>query len=55
METNLIQTNKYQTPLTSELLSSLPDEIVELPKGVNSLYITEDNDTQLKRAIEILK
>mgnify|MGYP003522423104 FL=1 len=29
MENSLIQMNKYQTQLTSELLSSLPDEVVE--------------------------
>lgn len=32
-----------------------PNEVVELPEGVNPLYVTEENDTQLKRAIEILK
>ena len=29
MENVIVHTNKYQTPLTSELLTSLPDEIVE--------------------------
>ena len=29
MESMDIRMNKYQTPLTEELLSSLPDEIVE--------------------------
>lgn len=45
METNLIQTNKYQTPLTSELLSSLPDEIVE------QLYDCINNVPLIKKLI----
>ena len=32
-----------------------PNEVVELPEGVNPLYVTEENDTQLQKAIEILK
>ena len=33
-----------------------PNEVVKLPESVESSYlVTEENDTQLKKAIEILK
>ena len=52
-----VTTHEYFTSNRNKIhgVGIVPDEIVELPEGVNPLYVTEDNDTQLKRAIEILK
>lgn len=48
---------EYFTPSRNKIngVGIKPDEVVELPEGVNPLYVTEENDTQLKKAIEILK
>ena len=52
-----VTTHEYFTPNRNKIngVGIVPDEIVELPEGVNPLYITENNDTQLQKAIEILK
>ena len=53
-----ITTEKYLTPNKSEInkIGIEPDEVVELPKEVKSLLdIEEKNDTQLQKAIEMLK
>lgn len=52
-----VTTHEYYTPNRNKIngIGIVPDEVVELPQGVNSLYVTEDNDTQLQKAIEILK
>ena len=52
-----VTVQEYYTPNRNKIngIGIVPNEIVELPKGVNPLYVTEENDTQLKRAIEILK
>jgi len=52
-----VTTHEYYTSNKNKIhgVGIEPDEVVELPKGVNPLYVTEENDTQLKRAIEILK
>lgn len=53
-----VTVQEYFTPNKNKIhgVGIQPDEIVELPETVISpLYVTEDQDTQLKRAIEILK
>lgn len=52
-----VTTHEYYTPNRNKIngIGIEPDEVVELPDGVNPLYVTEDNDTQLQKAIEILK
>ena len=52
-----VTTHEYYTPNRNKIngIGIEPDEVVELPEGVNPLYVTEDNDTQLQKAIEILK
>ena len=53
-----ITTAEYYTPNgeTIHKTGITPDELVELPKEVKSIYaVPEKNDTQLKKAIEILK
>lgn len=52
-----VTTHEYYTPNRNKIngIGIVPDEVVELPQGVNSLYVTEDNDTQLQKAIERLK
>jgi len=52
-----ITTNEYYTPNRNKINKEglIPDEIVELPEEFkNSLNIDENQDTQLKKAIEIL-
>ena len=52
-----VTTHEYYTPNRNKIngVGIEPDEIVKLPEGVNPLYVTEENDTQLQKAIEILK
>ena len=53
-----VTVQEYFTPNKNKIhgVGIQPDEIVELPETVISpLYVTEDQDTKLKRAIEILK
>lgn len=53
-----ITTEEYQTPNHNKInkIGIEPDEVVELPDTVeNELDIPEDQDTQLQKAIEILK
>ena len=52
-----VTTHEYYTPNRNKIngVGIKPNELVELPKTVNSLYVTEENDTQLQKAIEILK
>ena len=53
-----ITTEEYQTPNHNKInkIGIEPDETVELPEDVESvLNIPEEKDTQLKKAIEILK
>ena len=53
-----ITTEEYQTPNRNKIheVGIEPDEIVELPETVtNVLEILEDQDTQLQKAIELLK
>ncbi len=53
-----VTTQKYLTPKKSEINEKgiEPDEVVELPETVeNVLSVEEKDDTQLQRAIEILK
>ena len=53
-----ITTEKYLTPNRTEInkVGIEPDEKVELPESVkNKLLIPADEDTQLKKAIEMLK
>ena len=53
-----ITTNEYYTPNGSNIhkIGITPDEEVLLPKSNNNIYsVEEKDDTQLKRAIEILK
>ena len=53
-----ITTEKYLTPNKTEIhkIGIEPDEKVELPKEITSIRdLNKDNDTQLKKAIEMLK
>ena len=53
-----ITTNEYYTPNKSKIneVGIVPDEQVDLPEEYkNQLEIPQDKDTQLKKAIEILK
>ena len=53
-----ITTEKYLTPNKTEInkIGIEPDEKVELPDTVeNELLVEEKDDTQLQKAIEILK
>lgn len=52
-----LTTHEYYTPNRNKIngIGIEPNEIVELPEGVNAFTVTEENDTQLQRAIEILK
>lgn len=53
-----VTTEEYQTPNKNKIhkIGIEPDEKVELPEAVqNKLLVNEDEDTQLKKAIEILK
>ncbi len=52
-----VTVQEYYTPNRNKIngVGIEPDEVVELPKGVNIFYVTEEQDTQLQKAIEILK
>ena len=53
-----ITTEEYQTPNHNKInkIGIEPDETVELPEDIESvLNVPEEKDTQLKKAIEILK
>ena len=53
-----VTTHEYYTPNRNKIngVGIQPDEIVKLPETVeNILYVEENEDTQLKKAIEILK
>ena len=53
-----ITTEEYYTPkgTTIHKVGINPDEEVKLPDTVKSIYLVqEEEDTQLKKAIEILK
>ena len=53
-----ITTEEYLTPNRNKINGQgiVPDEVVELPKDVESIYrIDESKDTQLQKAIELLK
>lgn len=52
-----VTTNEYYTPKESKInkVGLEPDVTVELPEGVTLLDLDEKNDTQLKKAIELLK
>lgn len=53
-----ITTEEYQTPNRNKInkIGIEPDEVVELPESVNCiLNVKEEEDTQLQKAIEILK
>ena len=53
-----VTTHEYYTPNRNKIngVGIQPDEIVKLPGTVeNILYVEENEDTQLQKAIEILK
>ena len=52
-----VTTHEYYTPNRNKIngVGIEPDEVVELPVGVNPMYITEANDTQLQKAIGVLQ
>ena len=53
-----ITTEEYYTPKGTQIhkVGITPDEVVELPETVETIYsVEEDQDTQLQKAIEILK
>lgn len=52
-----LTTNEYYTPNHNEINKKgiTPDEEVDLPEGENLYSITQEKDTQLQKAIEILK
>lgn len=52
-----LTTSEYHTPSDNKInkVGIEPDEVVELPKGVTALNLNEENDTQLKKAIEMLR
>ncbi len=52
-----VTTHEYYTPNRNKIngVGIEPNEIVELPKGTNILNVSEDQDTQLQKAIELLK
>lgn len=52
-----LTTNEYYTPKhnTIHKIGIKPDYEVDVPEGENSYTITEKNDTQLQKALEILK
>ena len=53
MESMDIRMNKYQTPLTEELLSSLPDEIVEqLYDYINNKPKRQDPYKEIKLTLD---
>ena len=53
-----ITTAEYYTPKgnTIHKIGVTPDKVIELPKDIDNIYaITEKDDTQLKKAIDLLK
>lgn len=52
-----LTTHEYYTPNRNKInkVGINPDVVVELPEGVNELYVEEEKDTQLQKAIELLK
>lgn len=52
-----VTTHEYYTPNRNKIngVGIEPNEIVELPKGTNILNVSEEQDTQLQNAIELLK
>ena len=53
-----ITTEEYYTPkgITIHKVGITPNEVVELPNDVKSIYaVEEDKDTQLQKAVELLK
>jgi len=52
-----VTVQEYYTPKRNKIngVGIEPDEVVELPEDVNPLYVPKDKDTQLQKAIEILK
>ena len=53
-----ITTEEYFTPNAEKIhkVGIEPDEKIELPKEINSIYSVQENeDTQLQKAIELLK
>lgn len=52
-----VTTHEYYTPNRNKINGKgiEPHEVVELPEGVNAFYVKEEQDTQLQKAIEILK
>lgn len=52
-----VTTHEYYTPNRNKIngVGIEPNEIVELPKGTNILNVSEEQDTQLQKAIELLK
>ena len=53
-----VTVEEYYTPNRTQInkIGIEPDEVVELPETVkNPLTVTKDQDTQLQKAIEILK
>lgn len=52
-----VTTHEYYTPNRNKIngVGIEPDEVVELPKDVNALNVKEEQDTQLQKAIELLK
>ena len=52
-----LTTHEYYTPNRNKINSVgiEPDEVVELPEDVNAFYVNEEQDTQLQKAIELLK
>lgn len=52
-----VTTHEYYTPNRNKIngVGIEPDEVVELPEGVNALNVKEEQDTQLQKAIELLK
>lgn len=52
-----VTTHEYYTPNRNKIngVGIEPDEVIELPEGVNALNVKEEQDTQLQKAIELLK
>ena len=52
-----VTVQEYYTPNRNKIngVGIEPNEVVKLPDGVNALYIPEGYDTQLQKALEILK
>ena len=53
-----ITTDEYYTPNGTQIHKKgiIPDEVVELPAEIKNEYVVEEkNDTQLNKALELLK